>query len=201
MRAIRILLILLLSLGWAAAAHAQVQITFYSKDFASTFPHAFVRLTGTDDATGQQIDENYGFTPVALGPGILFGSVQGMIESENPEYVARSVQHFTLPLSDEQYHSVIAIVEKWRDAPQPSYRLKGRNCIDFVAEIATSLGLQAPVIPKLMKKPRSYLDAITELNSAAIANWTAPASALSAHNDNAPAAVPAPAAGQGAAHH
>lgn len=172
MRHIRLILLLFLA-SWSAVASAQVEISFYSKDMASSFPHAYVRLTGTDDSTGQPIDVNYGFTPVSLGPGILFGSVRGMIESASQEYIARSDRHFSLKLTDDQYRQVIAIVDKWRDAPQPSYRLSGRNCIDFVAEIATTLGLQAPVIPKLMKKPRSYLDEIARLNSALIAGWDA----------------------------
>jgi hypothetical protein len=171
MRILRLFLVLL-SFGWSAVASAQVDISFYSKDMASSFPHAYVRLTGTDDRTGEAIDSNFGFTPVSLGPGVLFGSVRGMIESAGPEYIARSDRHFTLRLTDEQYRKVLAIVEKWRNAPQPSYRLNGRNCVTFVADIATALGLSAPVIPKLMKKPRSYLDEITRLNSALIQHWS-----------------------------
>lgn len=189
MRTIRVFL-LLLFIGWGATAQAQVEISFYSKDMASSFPHAYIRLTGTDDRTGQPIDVNYGFTPVSLGPGILFGSVRGMIESANPEYIARSDRHFSLQLTDQQYAQVVAIVQKWRDAPQPSYRLNGRNCVDFVADVATALGLQAPVIPKLMKKPRSYLDRISELNSDLIAHWSEHLATL-AGSTSAPAAVPA----------
>jgi hypothetical protein len=185
MRPIRLILLLVV-LGWSAAASAAVEIAFYSKDMASSFPHAYVRLTGTDDSTGKPIDVNYGFTPMSLGPGILFGSVRGMIESASPEYIARSDRHFALKLTDEQYRQVVAIVEQWRNAPQPSYRLSGRNCIDFVADIAKALDLDAPVIPRLMKKPRSYLDEIARLNSALIAGWdshlaasrAAPAAAL-----------------------
>jgi hypothetical protein len=170
MRPIRLLLVLI-CFAWSGAAAAQIEISFYSKDMASSFPHAYVRLTGTDEDTGKAVDENYGFTPVSLGPGVLFGSVRGMIESAGSEYIARSDRHFTLKLTDAQYHKVLAIVEKWRNAPQPSYRLNGRNCITFVADIATQLGLSAPVIPKLMKKPRSYLDEVTRLNAAVIAHW------------------------------
>lgn len=89
---------------------------------------------------------------------------------------------------------MIAIVEKWRDAPQPSYRLNGRNCVDFVAEVASALGLRAPVIPKLMKKPRSYLDAIAGLNSTLIAHWSehlASLAATAAQSAPAPAIAPA----------
>ncbi|HWI77194.1 MAG TPA: hypothetical protein VNS53_08965 [Sphingomicrobium sp.] len=172
MRAIRLFLLLVV-FGWSAAASAAVEIAFYSKDMASSFPHAYVRLTGTDEATGKPVDVNYGFTPASLSPGVLFGSVRGIIESASPAYIARSDRHFALKLTDAQYRQVVAIVEKWRAAPQPSYRLNGRNCIDFVAEIANALGLKAPVIPKLMKKPRSYLDEVARLNAALIAGWDA----------------------------
>jgi hypothetical protein len=170
MRPIRLFLLLLV-FGWSAAANAAIEISFYSKDMASSFPHAYVRLTGTDERTGEAVDVNYGFTPVSLGPGILFGSVRGMIESASPQYIARSDRHYSLKLTDAQYRQVVAIIDKWRNAPQPSYNLGSRNCITFVAEIATALGLNAPVIPRLMKKPKSYLNRVAELNSALIAHW------------------------------
>jgi hypothetical protein len=186
MRRIRFFLFLFL-IGWGAAAQAEVQIAFYSKDMASSFPHAFVRLTGVDDQTGKQIDDNYGFTPATLGMSILFGNVRGIVESAGPQYVARSDRHFALKLTDAQYRQVLAIVDQWRTAKQPSYNLNKRNCITFVAEIAIALGLKAPVLPKLMKKPKSYLSVITDMNSALISHWrvgpalTSPASAQSAN--------------------
>jgi hypothetical protein len=186
MRRIRFFLFLFL-IGWGAAAQAEVQIAFYSKDMASSFPHAFVRLTGVDDQTGKQIDDNYGFTPATLGMSILFGNVRGIVESAGPQYVARSDRHFALKLTDAQYRQVLAIVDQWRTAKQPSYNLNKRNCITFVAEIAIALGLKAPVLPKLMKKPKSYLNVITDMNSALISHWpvvpalTSPASAQSAN--------------------
>lgn len=172
MRRIRLLIFIFLA-GWAASAQAQIEIAFYSKDMASSFPHAFVRFTGIDEQTGKQVDTNYGFTPVSLGPGILFGNVRGMMESASPLYVQRSDRHFALKLTDEQYRAVMAIVDKWRNAKQPSYNLNSRNCITFVAEVAVALGLQAPVLPKLMKKPKSYLNEITQMNAAAINAWQA----------------------------
>ena len=169
---------------WSCAAAAAVDIHFYSKDFASTFPHAYVRLTGTVDSTGETIDTNYGFTPVRLNPSILMGPVKGMIQTVKPDYVARSDKHFTLRLSDAQYQAVLARVEQWRTTTQPNYRLNSRNCVYFVADIATALGLQAPPEPALMKKPRSFLQKVTRDNLAAIAQWpggsTAPALAAAA---------------------
>jgi hypothetical protein len=64
--------------------------------------------------------------------------------------------------------------------------------VDFVADVATALGLQAPVIPKLMKKPKSYLDRITELNSDLIAHWSAHPATLAGTSQSPPVqAVPA----------
>lgn len=179
MRRIRLLIFIFLA-SWAVSAQAQIEIAFYSKDMASSFPHAFVRFTGIDEQTGKQVDTNYGFTPVSLGPGILFGNVRGMMETASPLYVQRSDRHFALKLNDAQYRAALAIVDKWRNAKQPSYNLNKRNCITFVAEVAIALGLQAPVLPKLMKKPKSYLNAVTEMNAAAIDAWpVAPALAAS----------------------
>lgn len=170
MRRIRLFLALLL-LGWAGAAGAEVVVHFHSKDFASTFPHAFVRLTGTDESTGKPLAVNYGFTPERLSPGILFGAVKGVIQTVDPLYVSRSDRHFSLNLTDEQYRTVLAIVEKWRTAPQPSYRLNSRNCVHFIAEVASALGLHAPETKGLMKKPKSFLRKVTQDNLALIEQW------------------------------
>jgi hypothetical protein len=174
MRLVRLLLCLFL-LASAGTARAQVEIAFYSKDLASTFPHAFVRLTGTDETTGQAFDTNYGFTPMRVTPGILFGPVRGMIQTVDPVYVSRSDRHFSLQLSREQYLSVVAMVERWRDSPQPNYRLESRNCVHFVAEMASLLGLHAPPARGLMKKPRSFLEKVTRDNQMLIAQWPGPA--------------------------
>ena len=161
----RLRFILLLLLCWPASAAAQVEIHFYSKDLAKSFPHAFVRFTGDG------IDTNYGFTAARVSPAILAGPVQGKIQTVDPEYVGRSKRHFSLRLSDGQYRAVLAVVEKWRSAPQPSYRLNRSNCVHFVAEVAQALGLSAPPDRKLMKKPKSFLEKVTRDNQALIAGW------------------------------
>jgi hypothetical protein len=169
----RSLLLVILLLGWSVPASAAVEIHFYSKDLAKSFPHGFVRLTGTVEPTGQPIDVNYGFTPVRLAPSILMGPVKGKIQTVSARYVARSVRHFSLQLDDAQYRTVMAVVEQWRTLPQPSYRLESRNCVSFVAAMAEALGLKAPVVPHLMKKPKSYLQKVTADNQLLIANWNA----------------------------
>ena len=167
------LILFLLLVAWPIQAAAEVQIRFYSKDFGSSFPHAFVRLTGTVDSTGEQIDTNYGFTAAKLGISILAGPVKGKMQTVDPAYVQKSDLHFSLNLSDDQYRSVLAVVRKWEHAPQPSYLLNSRNCVYFVADVATALGLSAPPAQKLMKKPKSFLDKVTRDNQALIASWIA----------------------------
>ncbi|HYD12603.1 MAG TPA: hypothetical protein VEC11_07130 [Allosphingosinicella sp.] len=154
---------------WAGTAQAAVEIRFHSKDFGATFPHAFIVLTGTLDATGEPVDANFGFTVRNLiGPSALFGAVEGIVESAEPPYIESANFHFALMLSDDEYRRVMALVERWRALPQPSYRLMRRNCVSFVAEIATLLGLSAD--PRgLMRRPRAFLDRVRQANAATIA--------------------------------
>ena len=170
-------LILLLALLVPARAGAEVEIAFYSKEFGASFPHAFVRLEGTIEATGEEVDANYGFTVKHLiGPSVLFGPVQGVVISESPGFVARSRRHFAMRLGDEQYRSVMALVEKWRALPQPSYSLDRRNCVSFVAEVAALLGLSAD--PRgSMRRPRKFLDRVARDNAQLIAAASARAPA------------------------
>ncbi len=169
----RSILLAILLLGWSVPASAAVEIHFYSKDLAKSFPHGFVRLTGTLEPAGQAIDVNYGFTPVRVAPAILMGPVKGKIQMVSPRYVERSVRHFSLKLDDAQYRTVMAVVEQWRGLPQPSYLLNSRNCVHFVAAMAEALGLKAPAVPHLMKKPKSFLQKVTADNMPLIANWNA----------------------------
>ena len=67
-----------------------------------------------------------------------------------------------LPEPDRVSQAVAAVVTRWRNLPQPSYDLDKRNCIHFVADIAASLGMKAETPRKLMKKPRSYLNMLTD---------------------------------------
>jgi hypothetical protein len=154
---------------WASTALAAVEIRFHSKDFGATFPHAFIVLHGTLESTGEAVDANYGFTLKHLvGPSALFGPVEGVVESEGAGYISGSNFHFALVLSDEDYRNVMTLVERWRNLPQPSYRLTRRNCVSFVAEIAALLGLAADP-SGFMRRPRAFLDRVRETNSGAIA--------------------------------
>jgi hypothetical protein len=147
-----------------ASAQAEVLATFYSRDFGDYFPHAFVRVQGTVDSTGEKVDTNYGFTAVNVSPAILTGSVKGMVETKDAKYVSGSNAHFTLRLSDAEYAKLIAMVEQWRNLPQKSYNLNKRNCVHFAMEAAALLGLHVNRKSKFFKKPKSFILETLALN-------------------------------------
>jgi hypothetical protein len=164
-RAIALLFAVLLAVV-AVPASAAVSLTFYSKELGASFPHAFVIFEGTLDRGGPRIAEDYGFTAKAISPAILWGKVAGeVINDHSVGYVKGSDRHFTLALTDGEYDRAMATVARWRAAKQPSYDLDRHNCVHFVAEIAASIGL-ATDTRRFMKKPRSYLEALTETNRA-----------------------------------
>lgn len=146
-----------------APSLAAVNITFYSKELGSSFPHAFIRLEGLPDRGGSPVDQSYGFTARSVSPAILMGAVKGVLSEEKDAYVRRSDKHFTFTLTDGEYDRVLEEVNLWRDAPQPSYDLNRRNCIHFVARVAAIVGMRADT-NRFMKKPRSYLEALARAN-------------------------------------
>lgn len=148
----------------AAPAAAAVEVSFYSKEFGSSFPHAFVRVTGTVDRTGQTVDASYGFTAKAITPAILMGSVAGEVIPSSADYIARSDRHFSITLRDEEYDALLATIEQWRTLKQPSYNLNRRNCVYFVADLARAIGMRADTPKALMKKPRSFLQSLVRAN-------------------------------------
>jgi hypothetical protein len=178
---------LFLALG-TAPAWAAVQITFYSKELSSSFPHAFVILEGTLDRSGERIAEDYGFSAKTISPAILWGRVGGKVISDHePSYVRASDKHFTVTLSDSEYDQVMATVEHWRSAKQPSYDLDKANCVHFVGELAAAIGMDAAPRKGLMRKPRSFLEAVTAANQ----NWLL-ARGAAIHRLKEPAPAPKP---------
>jgi hypothetical protein len=151
--------------GSQAPAAVAVEIIFYSRELGGdNFPHAFVVLRGSVDATGEAVDTTYGFTAKAVTPALLFGSVAGEIVVEGPRQIARSDRQFALTLSDARYAAVMAVVEEWRSRPQPSYNLNRRNCVHFVGALAEAAGLRVDYVQHLIKRPRSFLQHVRSLN-------------------------------------
>jgi hypothetical protein len=150
-----------------APAAAAVEVTFWSKEMGSSFPHAFVTLKGTPDRGGARIDEDYGFSAKSISPAILMGRVKGVVLTDNSEaYLRGSDRHFTVKLSDAEFDRLMAAIERWQALKQPSYDLAKRNCVHFVGELAASFGMKADPIKGLMKKPRAFLAAVTQANRA-----------------------------------
>lgn len=165
--ALRVLALLAALLG-VVPAHAAVEIGFYSREFGSRFPHAFITLRGTPDRGGDMIDANYGFSATTLSPAILMGRVKGKVFSESDSYVRGSADHFTMTLSDAEYDSVMGVVERWNAFKQPSYDLGKQNCVFFVADVAARLGMTTDT-SRFMKKPNSFLRTLVENNRAWLA--------------------------------
>lgn len=162
-RLIACLAALLLLVG-ARPARAAVTIVFWSHELGNSFPHAFFSLRGVPDAGGAPVDRDWGFSPDKIGPSILFGPVRGVIEHAKPAYLRGSDAQFLLQLTDEQYAAVLALIQEWSPAGDPTYRLETRNCVHFVQEAARRSGLANITFAKLMKKPRSYLKAVAAAN-------------------------------------
>ena len=148
-------------------ALAQVTISFHSFNgsyLGGRYPHAFIVLEGTL-AGGQRVQENYGYSTSASAFSALNGPVPGIIQIEKEKYIKSTNRHFTLPISDAQYHAIVAEVNAWKDAPgQKRYLLDKRNCIHFVARIAAMVGLKADVPQNMVRRPKLWLNLVTRLN-------------------------------------
>lgn len=161
----RFCLLALLLIGGHGPALAAVEIAFYSRELGGrNFPHAFVVLSGTLDTTGERVDARLGFTAHRVTPAILLGSVRGETLDPGEDQIAISTRQFALTLPDERYRAVMAVVESWRGRRQPSYNLNRANCVHFVADLARAAGLRVENMPRLMKRPRSFLEHVRALN-------------------------------------
>ena len=108
------------------AARADVTVTFYSHEFGESFPHAFYTVKGKLD-NGQTVDDAHGFTAISVSPGILLGSVKGILKAPSTQYIAKSDSQFSVTISDAAYRKLMAKVSKWKAIPQKSYNLNKRN--------------------------------------------------------------------------
>jgi len=170
------------TLGWAVLAlvltvlpaQAAVTISFYAHQLGSKgmwveFPHAYVTLTGTPDAGGAPVKVNYGFTPPVVGPSILFGRVDGEVVSVDDTYIAKDSPYFSFALTDKQYAAVLAEVDRWRNAPQPSYDLDTHNCVMFVKAVAATVGLATSTDDPFVRDPAAFMTDLKNRNMAFLA--------------------------------
>jgi len=177
----------LLVMLFAVPARAEVTIAFYSHNLrlldglSTDFPHGFVLLSGTT-GDGAPVKANLGFSATNIFINVLWEKVHGsMDESPLPDgYVEDATRHFAFPLSDAQYRAVVAVAERWRSAPQPSYDIDTSNCVIFVKEIAIAAGLAVSDDVKFVRKPREFLEDAAMRNASFLAQFgtTSPQPAL-----------------------
>jgi hypothetical protein len=166
-RLVALLFALLAPLVLALPSQAAVTISFHSFNGSvlwGRYPHTFIVFDGTLDATGQRIAENFGFSAVYISQAITNNPAEHVIVTETAQQIARTNRHFSLALSDAQYHTLRAEVERWRDYPGRYYDLDERNCIHFVARMAELLGLRADVPENFLRRPKAWLNYVTRRN-------------------------------------
>ena len=156
---IRLVLIALAFLLPFSAAQAELVARFYSRDFGSVFPHAFVEVEGPGVPK-----RNYGFTAKTVTPMILMSPVAGHIVEMNANYVSKSRLHFTVQLSDDQYRRLMAVVQDWGSRSQPSYDLYKANCVSFIRDAVEALGFKTNPATRFLGKPKSFLTEVQGLN-------------------------------------
>lgn len=162
-------LLLILALLAAIPAQAAVTVTFWSHELGNSFPHAFITLRGVPDAGGAPVDLNYGFTAKSLSPAILMGTVKGRLDVARPAYMDGSDAQFTVVLDDARYAAMLRLVAAWDEKTGDArYNLNKRNCVHFVQAAARVAGLTAVEFPGLMKRPRSFLQAVAAANPEAV---------------------------------
>ena len=120
MRRFAFLLSLLLALLPLPAA-AKVVMSFHSFNgsyLIGRYPHAFLALDGTLDADGRKVHENFGYSTSASALSVVAGGLHsGVIQVEKEKYLRSTNTHFTVTLSDAQYHAIVAEVAAWKDGP------------------------------------------------------------------------------------
>ena len=169
MRTLRGFLIgLMLAALAPAIAAAQVVVSFHGHEGARVrggflyFPHAYVSFSGTVQATGERVDEAWGFTAASPGPQLLFVSGPGVLSPPDARYVSEAVDYMSVTISDETWFAMHARLDDWRTGPGSRYNLNRRNCISFVAEMARMAGLQTP--REDTRSPNGFLKQMVALN-------------------------------------
>lgn len=168
MRSIRLIwLCLLIAVFFPGHADAEVRIAFKGHGGGRVhagqllFPHAYVHIHGVaDDET--RIDEGFGFTAANPGPWLLMAPGSGVIVPPDERYLSQSQTYFETLISDEELSAIRARIQSWGREDGGRYRLRSRNCITFVAEIARVLGLRVPSEDTL--SPQEFLTNLAALN-------------------------------------
>lgn len=162
---IRGLLLALALWLFASPALAAVTVTFLGHEGTQLrggwlyFPHAYIRVTGTLDATGEPVNWAIGFTAKNPGPQLLFMSDAGLLSEPNPRYLDEGVAYAAITITDDQHAALRQRVETWRNS---RYHLRQRNCIHFVADVADFLNMKVPT--EIGLSPNGFLKQLADQN-------------------------------------
>ena len=86
----------------------------------------------------------------------MWEPVEGYVISMPDDYMATSQPHLSLPISDEQYRSVLALVERWRKFSQPSYNLDFKKLRDVRKGNRHRTSVPASNDAKFIRDPRGF---------------------------------------------
>ena len=159
-------------------------MTFYSHTWGLSpggelyFPHAFITVAGTLDASGETVDQSFGFTAPFPTPALLFHRTHGEIIASARTYLAVSKAHFSLTIPDERYRALLDAIEAWRSVKGDPYDLHSRNCITFVGEMAKVLGLS--VGDERTQDPARFIEDLRQRNPQLVAEVPVTAPGLAA---------------------
>jgi hypothetical protein len=178
-RAARLLLAgfaaLLLSAG---AARCDTVVAFYSHGWGvgpngmMYFPHAFVVITHSARPGDAPQEEAWGYTAADPNDITVFArSAKGMVDQPNPDYRKKAVMHFEVTVSDDQYAALHKVIDAWGGPGAPLYNLKTHNCVGFVAELASAVGLTIPAT--IGEDPSKFLDGVRRLNASRLVQASA----------------------------
>jgi len=151
----------------AGPAQAEVRVSFHSVNGSVLFgryPHTFVVFEGVLEDTGTMVAENFGFSARRTSAAIMSEPAEHMFLVETPRMIRKSNRHFTIAVSDNQYRRLRAEIDEWRDHPGKLYDLDENNCIHFVARMAQMVGLQADVPERFLRRPKAWLNYVTDRN-------------------------------------
>ena len=130
---------------------------------------------------GAPVNVHLGFSAKNIFFDVLWRPVDGALDDEalTDAYVSDSIRHFTVTLTDAQYHAVMEVEHKWRTWPQPSYEIDTHNCVIFVKEIAVASGLAVSDNRKFLHGPGDFLEDVAARNPGLAGHDVTPVSNIS----------------------
>lgn len=140
-----VIALVLLATAWPQLATAATRVIFYSHGWESgpkgetIYPHAFIRIQHYPEG-GPPFDKSYGFHTRVLTRAMV-GS-QGYVRATDNHNYRYSKPDFWLEISDDQYRALIDRIAWWSTPEGSAYNVWSRNCFDFVADMAATIGLK-----------------------------------------------------------